>query len=150
MSSINLAYRNYFKEIDEMQLRIQNKLSLVLALVFVVIVSVGARASADEVDETLATPNNLAVSLIPACKGIPIATQKEALKLVKSEVCTDLVQLLSGTQTSDQIGNDIQAVYNDLQTDLSLTPLCAASLMGVFAQRLITGKISAGFCPSGG
>lgn len=132
------------------QLKIQDQLSLVLALVFVVTASVGARASADEVDEALATPYNSTVTLIPACQGIPIATQKEGLQLVKSEVCTDLVQLLGGTQTSDQIGNDIQAVYTDLQTDLLLTPLCAASLMGVFAQRLITGKISAGFCPSGG
>jgi hypothetical protein len=132
------------------RLRILNQLSLTLALVFIVTASVGARASADEVDEALTTPTNPVVTLIPACKGIPIATQKEGLKLVKSAVCTDLVQLLSGTQTSDQIGNDIQAVYTDLQTDLSLTPLCAASLMGVLAQRLITGKISAGFCPSGG
>jgi hypothetical protein len=130
-------------------MRVQNKASFIVALGFVMTISVATRASADQVDDALATPNNLAVSLIPACKGIPIATQKEALRLVKSEVCTDFAQLLSGTQTSDQIGTDIQAVYTDMQTDFSLTPLCAASLMGVFAQELITGKISAGFCPSG-
>lgn len=41
------------------QLRIQNQLSLVLALLFVVTVSVGGWASADEVDEALATPYDL-------------------------------------------------------------------------------------------
>jgi hypothetical protein len=129
--------------------RIQNRLTSVLALVFVLTTSVGTRASADEVDDALATPNNPAVSLFPACGGTPIASQRKALKSIKSEVCTDLAQLLSGAQTSDQIGTDIQAVYTDIQTDFSLTPLCAASLMGVFVQRLVTGKVSAGSCPAG-
>ena len=51
--------------------------------------------------------------------------------------------------TMKTTGPHILAVYIDTQTDVSLTPLCAASLMGVFAQRPITGKIRAGFCPAG-
>ena len=132
------------------RIRALRKLSSVFAVASVITVSVAMQtAAADGVDDVLATPNNGAVSLLPACQGIPIATQREALKLVKSEVCTNLAQLLSGIQTGNQIGTDIQALYTDLQTDLSLTPLCAASLMGVFAQKLITGKISAGSCPAG-
>jgi hypothetical protein len=131
------------------RIQIQHKVFAVLALAFVVTISVAARVSADGVDDALAIPNYPAVSLLPACRGIPISTQKEALNLIKSEVCTNLEQLLSGIQTGNQIGTDIQALYTDLQTDLSLTPLCAASLMGVFAQKLITGKISAGSCPAG-
>jgi hypothetical protein len=132
------------------RIRISSKLSLVFAVVSVIAIPFGVRTvAADAVEDVLATPNNAAVSLLPACQGIPIATQREALKLVKSEVCTNLVQLLTGIQTGNQIGTDIQALYTDLQTNLSLTPLCAASLMGVFAQRLITGKISAGSCPAG-
>ena len=121
----------------------------IFALTFVVVIAAVKQAYADGVDDALTTPNNPAVSLLPACSGIPISTQKEALKLVKSEVCTNLAQLLSGSQTGAQIGTDLQTLYTDLQTDLLLTPLCAASLMGVFAQRLITGKISAGSCPAG-
>jgi hypothetical protein len=131
------------------RIRTLRKLSSVFAIASVITLSVAMKtAAADGVEDALATPNN-AVSLLPACQGIPIATQREALKLVKSEVCTNLAQLLSGIQTGNQIGTDIQALYTDLQTNLSLTPLCAASLMGVFAQKVITGKISAGSCPAG-
>jgi hypothetical protein len=127
------------------QIRTLRKLSSVFAVVSVISISFAMRtAAADGLEDVLATPNNGAVSSLPACQGIPIATQREALKLVKSEVCTNLAQLLNGIQTGNQIGTDVQTLYTDLQTDLSLTPLCAASHIGVFAQKLITGKISAG------
>jgi hypothetical protein len=69
-------------------------------------------------------------------------------KSIKSNVCTNAQQLLAGTQISKQIGTDIQAVYVDIQTDFSLTPLCAASLMVDFVQKVITGTIGAGSCPA--
>jgi hypothetical protein len=129
--------------------RMASRFASLFVLIFVVASIATSRVSADGVDDALAAPNNAAVSLLPACKGIPIARQREALKLIKSEVCTALTQLLSGTQTGNDIGTDIRDVYADLHTDLELTPICSASLMGVFVQRLITGKISAGSCPAG-
>jgi hypothetical protein len=123
---------------------------LSVPLMALLLIPAGERAAtADAIDQLLNTPNNSAASLVPACKGFPIATQNKALLLIKSDVCSDLAQVLNGTQSGSQIGSDFQAIYVDLQSNFSLTPICAGSLMAVFAQRLITGRVSAGLCPAG-
>jgi hypothetical protein len=113
-----------------------------------VAILVGAQASADEIDDALATPNDPAVSLVPACNGIPKDAQIEALQLIKSNVCAAFTEVLN-TQSGDLIGFQIQDTYLQLQVRLSMTPLCAASLMAVFAQKVISGSFSAGSCPAG-
>lgn len=101
---------------------------------------------ADEFDAILATRNN-PVRGLAACKGTSNITLKKGLGLVQSEVCTDFQQLISGVQTGNQIGTDIQTLLTDLQDNFTLTPFCAASLMLVFAQEVIDGNIGAGSCP---
>ena len=117
-------------------------------LMFVGIAVAMPTIAADSVAE--AVPNDAAINLLPACEGTPIATQREAVKLIKSDVCTDALELITGVQTGKQIGPDIQAVYGDIESDLSVKPMCAASLMADFVQSLITGRLSVGFCPAGG
>ena len=83
-----------------------------------------------------------------ACGAAQTATLKSAFALIQSEVCSDLDLIVTGVQSGNNIGPDIVTLYNDLQTQLSLTPLCAASLMGVFAQEVINHEVSAASCPA--
>lgn len=129
------------------RVRILNKVSLVLVVLFVMTISVGAQASADQIDDALATSFDPTVTLVPACNGIPKATQIQGLQLIKSVVCSKVVGLFDGTQTGSSIGYSIQYLY--LQLQQSLTPLCSGSLMVVFAQKVVDGSLSAGSCPAG-
>jgi hypothetical protein len=123
-------------------------LPIILPIAFVNFAVAVSTIAADPVDA--AAPSGPTVGALPACKGTPVETQKEAVKLIKTDVCTDALELLTGVQTGKQIGQDIQGVYDDIESDLSVKPICAASLMADFVQQLITGKLSVGFCPSGG
>ena len=110
------------------RIRIPSKLSLIPVLLCVVSIAAAGQAAA---------------ASGTACSGIPIAQQQSALTLIKSDVCMDLEQFLIGTQTKNQFGPDLQAIYIDVQLQFSLPHWCAASLILVFAQNVITGKISA-------
>jgi hypothetical protein len=124
------------------------KISAILMIIFIAIVSTTGRTAADgSLIVSMATFKDGTVNIV-ACKGISIAAQTGAFELLKSEVCSNFAQIISGTQTTSQIGTDIQNAYADMQKNFSLTPFCAASLMGVFAQRIVNGKISAGSCPA--
>jgi hypothetical protein len=83
-----------------------------------------------------------------ACGGVQTATLKSAFRLIQSEVCNELNLIVTGVHSGNNIGPDIVTLYNDLQTQLSLTPLCAASLMAVFAQEVINHEVSAAACPA--
>jgi hypothetical protein len=125
------------------------KVSAILVLMSIAIISTTGRTAADgSLTISMATFKDGTVNIV-ACKGISIAAQTGAFELLKSEVCTNFAQIITGTQTTSQIGTDIQNAYDDMQKNFSLTPFCAASLMGVFAQRVVNGKISAGSCPAG-
>jgi hypothetical protein len=115
-------------------------LSTIIVIVASVVISGGARST------DAGAPGPQVIGPFAACIGVSSTTFVSASNLIKSEVCSNLSQLLSGAETTSQIGTDIQTLYTDLQTDFSLTPLCAASLMGVFVQSVITGQISAGSC----
>jgi hypothetical protein len=119
----------------------------IATLIFAGIAAAMPAAATDSVDG--AAPDDSVISPLPACKGTPIAAQRQAFKLIKSDVCTDAMELLTGIQTGKQIGSDIQAVYSDLESNFSLKPLCAASQMADFVQRVVSGKLSVGFCPAG-
>jgi hypothetical protein len=103
-------------------------------------------AMADQFDAIIAARNS-AIQGLPACDGVSSGLLRNGLTLVKSEVCTDFAQLMSGSQSGNNIGNDLGALLTDLQTDFNLPSFCAASLMLVFAQQIVNGKISVGSCP---
>jgi hypothetical protein len=102
---------------------------------------------ADQFDGIIAARNS-AIQGLPACDGYADGVLRNGLLLVKSEVCTDFAQLMSGSQSGNNIGTDLGALLTDLQTDFKVPPFCAASLMLVFAQQIVNGKISVGSCPS--
>lgn len=106
-----------------------------------------AIASANEFDVIVASRNNVNNGL-PACSTMSNASIMNGLNLVKSEACTDFAQLMSGSQSSNNIGNDLGAAFLDLQ-GLGLPAFCAASLMLVVAQAVIDGKLGVGSCPIG-
>jgi len=105
-------------------------------------------ACADQFDAIIAARKN-PVQGLPACAGVPDGMVRKGLKLVKTEVCTDFSQIMSGAQTGQNIGGDLQMLLTDLQSgDLTLPAFCAASLMLVFAQQVVSGNISMGSCPA--
>lgn len=103
-------------------------------------------AMADQFDAIIAARDS-PIQGLPACSGISNGLLRNGLTLVKSEVCTDFAQLMSGSKSGNNIGNDLGALLIDLQTDFDLPSFCAASLMLVFAQQIVNGKISVGSCP---
>jgi hypothetical protein len=103
-------------------------------------------ASANEFDVIVATRNN-ANNGLPACSTMSSLTIMNGLNLIKSEACTDFGQVMSGAQSSNNIGNDLQSIFVNLQ-GMGLPAFCSASLMLVVAQAVIDGKIGIGSCPS--
>ena len=130
------------------RIRILNKFPLVLAVLLVLTIWAGTPASADQIDDALATPFDPTLTLIAACNGVPKATQIQGLQLIKSQVCSNFEGLLDGTLSGSSIGYAIQVLFLQLQ-ELPLPSLCAGSLMAVFAQKVIDGSLSAGSCPPG-
>ena len=104
-------------------------------------------AMADQLDAIVAARHS-PIQGLPACDGIADGSLRNGLLLVKSEVCTDFAQLMSGSQSGNNIGNDLGALLSDLQADFKVPPFCAASLMLVFAQQIVNGRISVGSCPA--
>jgi len=131
----------------KLQIRHTSRLLAIVLFVLSVLISGAARTPQAGANSDIQTSVKSSSSF-PACKGLPIPAQMKAFQLIKSEVCTNLTQLLTVVQTGNQIGTDITTLFNDLQVELSLTPLCAGSLMGVFVQSLISGEVSAASCPA--
>jgi hypothetical protein len=103
--------------------------------------------NADQFDAIIARRNS-AVQGLPACNGVSNGLLHNGLTLVKTEVCTDFAQLMSGSQNGNNIGPDLGSLLTDLQSDFNLPTFCAASLMLVFAQQIVNGQISVGSCPT--
>jgi hypothetical protein len=103
-------------------------------------------AHADQFDAIIAARDSPLQGL-PACSGVSDGLVRNGLRLVKSEVCTDFAQIMSGAQSGQNIGSDLQSLLVDLQADFGLPAFCAASLMLVFAQQVVNAKISLGSCP---
>ncbi|MBV8809524.1 MAG: hypothetical protein JO033_12695 [Acidobacteriaceae bacterium] len=120
------------------------KLSTVASLILFAISAVALPATIRANPEIRSNTNNP----FSACGTFSLQTQQQAFKLIKSEACNELNLIVTGVHSGNDIGPDIVTLFTDLQTQLSLTPLCAASLIGVFAQRLVTAQVSAASCPT--
>ncbi|MBV8894032.1 MAG: hypothetical protein JO138_23680 [Acidobacteriaceae bacterium] len=112
--------------------------------IFIFLVTISAVAPAAIGANTGNQPSNP----FSACAALSTQTQQAAFKLIKSEACNELNLIVIGVNSGNDIGPAIVTLFTDLQTQFSLTPLCAASLIGVFAQRLVTAQVSAASCPA--
>ena len=87
---------------------------------------------------------------IAACKGVSPSIVTQAEQSAQTQACARAAQYVIGTEkaTKQNVTADAKAIFLSLESQFSLPPFCAASIVAVLAQELSNGKLSAGSCPA--
>ena len=87
---------------------------------------------------------------IATCKGVPSKTVAAATASAQAQVCSHIALIAAGVEleSKKQVRADAQAIFQSLETQFNLPPLCAGAIIAVLVQGLGDGQVSAGACPA--